>query len=89
MEYNLLSHEGLDEANTSTTIWAKRMPQPCPVGIRRVEDHPVFRQGLSTVIETEPDMVPVGQAANGVEAKAWERPEIFVAELRAGFQSLR
>ena len=65
------------------------MAHPRPMRILRVEDHPVVRQGLATVIETEPDMVAVGQTANGVEAISWEQSEIFVAELRAGFKSLR
>ena len=40
------------------------------IRILSVEDHPVFRQGLATIIETQPDMALVGQAANGVEAIA-------------------
>jgi hypothetical protein len=36
-------------------------------------------------------MVLVGQAANGVVAipVAWEPPEMFIGEMRAGFKSLR
>jgi len=41
--------------------------EPKQIRILNVEDHPVFRQGLLMIIETEPDMVMVGQAANGVE----------------------
>ena len=55
------------------------------IRILSVEDHPVFRQGLATIIETEPDMVLVGFAANGVEAIAEfrrHRPDITLMDLR-------
>ncbi|HXQ73163.1 MAG TPA: response regulator transcription factor [Pyrinomonadaceae bacterium] len=61
------------------------MAQGKQIRILSVEDHPVFRQGLATILETEPDMVLVGQAANGVEAIAEfrrHRPDITLMDLR-------
>jgi DNA-binding NarL/FixJ family response regulator len=50
-----------------------------------VEDHPVFREGLSTILGSEPDMTLVAQASNAVEAMTEfrrHRPDITLMDLR-------
>jgi DNA-binding NarL/FixJ family response regulator len=68
--------------------WARRdnpLNAAGPIRILCVEDHPVFREGLATVIASQPDMRLLGFAANGVEAVAEFRryqPDVTLMDLQ-------
>lgn len=55
-----------------------------PVEVVLVEDHPMFRLGLRTRLEMEPDLSVVGEAGSGPEAlELVERlvPDVVVVDL--------
>jgi DNA-binding NarL/FixJ family response regulator len=59
--------------------------QPLPITMLTVDDHPLFRQGIASVIAVEPDLYLVGQATCGAEAIAMHRelrPAVTLMDLQ-------
>jgi DNA-binding NarL/FixJ family response regulator len=56
-----------------------------PMRILTVDDHPLLREGMGTILNSQPDMSVVGEAASGKEAiEAFRklRPDITLMDLR-------
>lgn len=56
-----------------------------PIRIMTVDDHPALRDGIAAIVETQDDMVLVGEAANGAEAIAAFanlRPDVTLMDLQ-------
>jgi DNA-binding NarL/FixJ family response regulator len=58
-----------------------------PIRVMVVDDHPVVRAGLRALLDTQPGLHVVGEAADGVSAVALAegaRPDVVLCDLRLG-----
>jgi DNA-binding NarL/FixJ family response regulator len=56
-----------------------------PISVFIVDDHPVFRQGLVSILDGEPDLVLVGEASTGRQALGSYRqlqPDVVVMDIQ-------
>src|ERR1700685_1330913 len=55
------------------------------ISILSVDDHPLLRSGIAALVDTQPDMRMVGEAANGSEAVQLHRelnPDVTLMDLQ-------
>src|ERR1700735_2810383 len=61
------------------------MTDPGPIRILSIDDHPLVREGIAVIIDSQPDMKIIGQtstAGEGVRQFRKHRPDVTLMDLR-------
>ena len=63
----------------------KKLRKQSGIRVMLVDDHPAFRKGMAALIESEPDLQVVAEAADGLEAVETfrrKKPDVVLMDLR-------
>src|SRR5258705_7163838 len=61
------------------------MSKPAAIRVLSVDDHPLLREGIATLINNEQDMMLVAEASNGrdaIQAFREHKPDVTLMDLR-------
>ncbi len=66
--------------------WNTEMEEAASIRVLSVDDHPLLREGIAAIIDSQPDMTLVSQAASGAEAIQSKyrkyKPDVTLMDLR-------
>jgi DNA-binding NarL/FixJ family response regulator len=72
------------------------MTEPLPIRILSIDDHPLMREGIAAVVDSEPDMKIVARASTGIDGVQEfrkHRPDVTLMDLRlpdmSGIEAIR
>ena len=70
--------------HAASVMCREQIPEPAKQRILIIDDHPLVRRGLTTLINAEPDLIVCAEAANprqGLGAIAQSRPDLAIVDL--------